>query len=242
MSVTARSDDQLSETVKLIEDAGGRAIAVQGDVSDPLLAKRVVSETEQQLGLVDLLVNNAGVSGPMNKAWEVDGDDWWRTVEINLRGPYLFARAVLPRMVERRSGRIINVSSEIGYGLFPYLSSYGCSKAAIAHLTNTLAAEVKEFGIVVLAYKPGFVRTPMAEEAAVSPEAHSDVRAMYQTSFDSGLDSPIEDVVRRFMFLASGRADAFSGRTLCVSDDEADLLSRSEEIQRDDLYTLRLRM
>src|ERR1700741_212445 len=114
VTVTARSGEQLAETVALITAAGGRAIAVTADVTDPHAVKRVVTETEQQLGPVDLLVNNAGSASALGPLWEVDPEDWWHDVTVNLRGTLLCTHAVLPGMLTRRRGRIINMASLSG--------------------------------------------------------------------------------------------------------------------------------
>ena len=114
VTVTARTASQLEATVTKIEAAGVRALAIQADVSDPGAADRVVAETEAQFGPVDILVNNAGIVGPSGPLWEVDADEWRKTIDVNLLGPFLFSRAVLCGMVQRRQGRIINVSSGSG--------------------------------------------------------------------------------------------------------------------------------
>src|SRR5215470_5527648 len=111
VTVTARSGEQLAETVALITAAGGRAIAVAADVTDPPAVERVVTQTEQQLGPVDLLVNNAGVMGPIGPLWEAAPEEWWHAMAIHVYGPVLYCRAVVPGMVARRRGRIINVAS-----------------------------------------------------------------------------------------------------------------------------------
>jgi NAD(P)-dependent dehydrogenase (short-subunit alcohol dehydrogenase family) len=114
VAVTARSEDELTETVTSITRSRGTALALPGDVSDPRAATRALREVERQLGPVDLLVNNAGISGPIGPVWEVDADEWWRTFEVNLEGVFLFAHAVLPGMVARRRGRVVNMSSNAG--------------------------------------------------------------------------------------------------------------------------------
>ena len=120
VAVVARSEDQLAETVTLIEGAGGRAIALPVDVTDQQAVERAVAETEQQLGPVDLLVNNAGVPGPPGPLWESDSGEWWWCIEVNLRGPFLCSRAVLPGMVARGRGRIITTASGFGLGPLSY--------------------------------------------------------------------------------------------------------------------------
>src|SRR5438445_186931 len=111
--ITARSADQLAETVALA--AGIRITAIAADVTQPDEVTQLVS----QAGAVDLLVNNAGTGGPFGPFWENDPDEWWRCLEVNLRGPMLCCRGVLPGMIERRRGRIVNVVSGAGCQAFP---------------------------------------------------------------------------------------------------------------------------
>ena len=118
VAVTARTAAQLAETVQLIERAGGSAIAIPSDVSAPDQVAHLVT-TAEQLGPVNILVNNAGVAGPIGADWEVDPEGWWHTFEINMRGPFLCARAVLPGMVTRQRGRIVNISSGAAYNRLP---------------------------------------------------------------------------------------------------------------------------
>ena len=108
VAVTARNEQQVREAAsELLESVGGRVIAVVGDVTSEADTVRMVAEVEDQLGPIDVLVNNAGASGPVGPAWQVDPDEWWGAIETNLKGPFLCNRAVLPSMVERGQGRII---------------------------------------------------------------------------------------------------------------------------------------
>lgn len=241
VAVCARSEEQLAETVRLIEDAGGRAVALPADLSDPAAIEPVTAAVERQLGPVDLLVNNAGVSGPAGPEWEVAPDQWWHTLEVNLRAPFLCARAVLPGMIARRRGRIINVSSNTGNDALPLLSAYGSSKAALTYFSTCLAGAVQEYGIIVFAYGPGLVHTAMSTHTSTSPDVPKAVREPIRKRFEEGSDVPLARSVERFLFLVSGQADALSGRFISTYDDPADLLARIEEIKRDDLYTLHLR-
>src|SRR5258708_33512645 len=111
VAVVARSKVELTEISHVIDQDGGRAIAVPVDVTDRDAVERMVQDVEGKLGPVDLLVNNAGVIGPIGPIWDIDPDDWWHAINVDLRGPFLCARAVLPSMIQRRRGRIINVAS-----------------------------------------------------------------------------------------------------------------------------------
>ena len=117
---------------------------------------------------MDLLVNNAGLAGPIGPTWETDPDDWWRCLEVNLRGPMLCSRAVLPGMIARGGGRIVNVASGAGTFAIPYLGAYVTSKTALIRFTEILALEAGQHGVKVFAIEPGTVRTAMAEYALES--------------------------------------------------------------------------
>ena len=242
VAVTARSGEQLAETVALITAAGGRAIAVTADVTDPPAVERVVTQTEQQLGPVDLLVNNAGVVGPIGPLWEVAPEEWWHAMAIHVYGTVLYCRAVLPGMVARRRGRIIHVASGRGSGgKLPYGSSYGCAKAAQVYLTETLAAETQAHNVYVFAISPGLVRSRMTDEVLQS-SAGQRWLPQYQSRFAAGEAVPPDQAAQLVIFLASGQGDGLSGRFLAVGDDVAELARRAEDIQRQNLYVLRLQM
>ena len=114
VGITARTQSQLDETLKLVEASGGQAIAFSADVTDKNAMAKVVARLEERFGSVDILVNNAGVVTPLGYDWEVDADEWWQTLNINVNGPYICIRAVLPSMMARGKGRIINISSVRG--------------------------------------------------------------------------------------------------------------------------------
>ena len=120
----------------LIEAEGGRALAITADVTDQAAVERMVETAEQQLGPIDLLVNNAGDAQPLGAIWEVDADRWWQTIDLNVRGPFLCSRAVLKGMVSGRSGRIINLSSTAANIQTPKQTAYGVSKAALANFSQ----------------------------------------------------------------------------------------------------------
>ncbi len=240
VAVMARSAHELAETVALIKQGGGRARAFPLDVTDAPGVRQAFAEIERAVGPVDLLVNNAGAQGPLGPLWECDPDDWWRAMEVNLRGPLLCAAAVLPGMVSRRRGRIINVSS--GAGAFPiaHLSSYVAAKTALIRYSETLAAETRPHGIAVFSIAPGNVRTAMAEHALNSVEGKKWL-PWFRRLFDEGLTVPVDRPAQFILALASGRYDTLSGRFLSVQDDLDAALKGLAEIERDDLYSLRVR-
>ena len=238
VGVVARSADQLAETVRLLEADGGRAVACVADVSAAEAVRAAFAEIAAQLGPIDLLVNNGGVMSPIGMDWEVDADEWWRTMEINVRGPFVCSQAVLPGMIERKRGRIVNISSMLAWYPMSYASAYPASKAALTNLTRSLALAVKPHGIAVLAYGPGYVMTDMGRGLAESNEVEKYAGSFYRVALERGLHVPLERTVPKFMLLAAGAADALSGCHLDVEDDIPALLARADEIQGNGLYTL----
>ena len=143
-------------------------------------------------------------------------------------------------MISRGSGRIVNISSDSALKQTSFYSVYGPSKVALTSLTNCLAGEVEKYGVSVLAYNPGYVRTPLFDWAAESEEVHKWLGYGHKERIETGNLTPMADAVGMFMFLASGKADIFSGRHFDVLDDQNDLLNREAEIRQKDLYKLRL--
>jgi NAD(P)-dependent dehydrogenase (short-subunit alcohol dehydrogenase family) len=239
VAVLARSPEQLAETLAGIPATGGRALACAADVTNRVAIEAAVGAVERQLGPVDLLVNNAGTGGPIGPLADSDPDEWWRCVEVNLRGPLLCSRAVLPGMLARRRGRIVNVASGAGTRSIPYLSAYVTAKAALIRLTENLATEVQGTGVSIFAIQPGTVRTAMAEAVLTSEESRQWL-PWFVELFARGEDVSPERAGGLVVLLASGRADALSGRFLAVEWEVESLIRRGSEIARTDALTLRL--
>jgi NAD(P)-dependent dehydrogenase (short-subunit alcohol dehydrogenase family) len=239
--VTGRRAEPLAETAELAARGGGHALSIPGDVTATDAVTRVVKTAESRLGPIDILVNNAAILGPLGYDWEIDPEDWWRTFEINMLGPFRCAREVLPGMITRRRGRIVNVSSGAGFNRPPQMAAYCATKAALTQWTKVLAEDARAHGIAVFAFSPGLVRTAMVSHLTGSPEVPEQLRDRFRTALSQGTDTPIERSARALLFLLSGRADALSGRFIRAQDDEEELLNRAEVIQRDDLHTVTLR-
>lgn len=239
VAVTSRSADELNETVRAIEKDGGRAVAYPADVTDAPQIQSAVTAIEASLGPIDVLVNNAGSPGPLRPLLETEVADWWRAIEVNLLGPLLCTRLVLPGMVSRRCGRIINVSSGGGANAIPFFSSYVCGKTAVIRLTECLALETKPYGIAVFSIAPGTVRTAMSEYSLNSPDGKKWL-PWFKRIFDEGLAVPAERPAALVLELASGRADSLSGRFLSVYDDLDELLQNVADLEQKNLYTLKV--
>lgn len=151
-----------------------------------------------------------------------------------MRGPFLCCRAVLPGMIARKSGRIINIASGAGVQAISNMSAYVASKTALIRFSEQLAVEAAPHGISVFPIRPGIVRTTMVEQARV-------VLPAIQQMLDAGLEVTPSVVSELVLFLASGEADALSGRLFSVQEDLAAMLREADYIKQNDLYLLRLR-
>jgi 3-oxoacyl-[acyl-carrier protein] reductase len=213
--VTGRTREEV-EAVAV--EVGGRALV--GDVSKREDVERWFSEVPE----IDFLVNNAGIAPDEDTAWEVDPDEWWHVFEVNVLGTYLCCRAVIPGMLERGRGRIVNVASGAAYLPGSSGTAYGASKAAVHRFSEALANQLKG-RILVFSISPGLVRTQMTESFG-----------------DDAPWTPPELAPRLVLALASGRLDKLAGRYLHAEhDDVEDLAARADEIVQDDLNAIRLR-
>jgi len=221
VAVAARSKDQVEEVAREI---GG--LAVELDVTDLGAVERAVAETESELGPIDLLAANAGVSSGGDELAESDPAQWWRTFEVNVLGVYNSARAVIPGMLERGRGRIVITGSGAGYLPGASNTGYTSSKAAANRLGETLANELADTPVRVFVISPGLVRTEMTEGSFA----------------DDAPWTPPELAPRLVRMLASGRADALAGRYIHAEhDDPDDLAARADEVVANDLNAIRLR-
>jgi NAD(P)-dependent dehydrogenase (short-subunit alcohol dehydrogenase family) len=214
VTLVARREAQLRETARLVAEAGGRCEVLVGDVTDPGLADDAVSHTESRLGPVDVLVANAGLLG-LGSVAKIDVELWRRVVEVDLVAPMRWNRAVLPGMLARRRGRILNLTSVASLSPQPDGSAYAAAKAGLNSLTASLAAEVASDGVVVVALSPT-AHTDMGRELYdndVLPEARREFLRAYIATDPEGL---MRRSLEIFRFVVAGGADALSGQIVGV--------------------------
>jgi len=231
VAIVARNADELGQAAAEI---GGGVRAFPADVTDAAAVRSVFAE----IGPIDVLVNNAGRLGPIGPFWEADFDDWWRTMEVNVRGALLCAHAVLPAMIARRRGRIINVAT--GAFPVPYLSPYMSSKTALQRATECLAAEAKPHGVAIFSIAPGTVRTDMSMHSVHSAEGRKWI-PWFRRIFDEHLDVPAERPAQLVLALASGAMDPLSGLFLTPFDDLGAILQNLARVEAEKLHSLRVR-
>lgn len=227
VAVTGRDDAMLKEVIR--ELPGG--VALHADVSDPAHTQSVVDEVTQDIGPIDVLINNAGIGGDEHgpqSLLDVSADTWWRVQETNLRGPMLYSKAVLPGMVERGSGIIINVGSYIAIRPSPMATAYATSKAALARFSDCLALEVADAGVQVFCVSPGLVLTDMTRDLPF-------IKDIPEEEFQQP-----EDIASLACELVSGKYGELSGRFIHVRDDLQALLASSGKLSDKRLYQLSL--
>jgi NAD(P)-dependent dehydrogenase (short-subunit alcohol dehydrogenase family) len=242
VGLVARSSDELAESVRLIEATGGTAAAVTADVTDHDDIAEAVSCLRSTLGPIDLLVNNAGVTGPIGPLWEVDPASWWNAMDVNVQGTLVTIQAVLAEMVARRRGRIINLSSQAGVHRWPLVSAYSVSKAAVTKLSENLAHETRQFGVSVFSVHPGLLPMGMTDSVtahAPANEYEEHIQQWVAKELRDGRGADPERAIELMVRLAAGDGDALSGRHISVHDDLDALVASAAEIARRDLYVLR---
>ena len=218
-------------------------IALQADVLDADRVEESVRRVLDPHGAIDVLVNNAGVGGPLGPAWQVDPDEWWRTLEVNVRGTHTVTRAVLPDMIARRSGRIVNVVSNAGVARWPFGSAYAVSKAAVIKHGENLAAEVRRHGVVVLNFHPGILEIGLTDTLFAADPVAGTYEAMvadwFRQQIAEGRSVDAEDSAAQLARLAGGLADAFTGRYFTAYDDLDAIVAGAADVADTD-YTLGL--
>lgn len=244
LTLTARNAEQLETVAGELRQAMGPGQAVTtvaGDVSRPEDARAMAVAALQAHGRIDVLVNNAGIYGPMGNIEDVDWAAWVQAIEINLLGSILMCREVLPHMKARGSGKIVQLSGGGATSPMPGVSAYAVSKAGIVRFVETLALEAREHGIDVNAIAPGALNTRLLDEVlAAGPDKVG--RKFYEQSIrqrDSG-GTPLAKGAELAVFLGSTQSDGVTGKLLsAVWDPWSELPKHLDELNNTDIYALR---
>lgn len=220
--IAARTLPKLEETVEKIKSGGGSVKAIQTDVSDEKQVQRMVAETLNDYGKVDILVNNSGIDGPTASVVDLRLADWNEVLAINLTGSMLCAREVLKHMILHKRGNIINMGSDGGRFGYPMRSPYCVSKWGIIGLTETLAIEVGQYNIRVNCISPAAVKGERLINVVMGRSKATGVpfeELMSKIAINYSLQRPAEEaeIAAAAVFLASDESSAITGHTLVVN-------------------------
>lgn len=237
-----RREDRIRETLRMMETQGGKGLAIPTDVTNRAQVQNMVQKTLEEFGQIDFLLNNAGSFRSVVPVWEVDPEVWWQDVTTNLYGSLLCCLAVLPGMMAKDTGMIINIEGSRALS-GPNLggSGYGCSKTALLRFSEGLARELEVVGssILVFCMNPGFVRSEMTENL-VTTSAGLKWQASVKEALDKGIGSQPGDCAQAILKLLRIASKELNGRTFGVQTDFDEVERRKAEIQNKDLYVLRL--
>lgn len=221
--------------------AGQRIEIMVANVAVPDEVDALVAETLVRFGWIDALVNNAGVYGPMGRIDKVDWKEWTDAVSINLMGTVYPSRAVLPHYLKRGRGKIVNISGGGATNPLPGISAYAASKAAVVRFTETMALEVKGYGIDINAIAPGLLATRLTDQLlAAGPEKVG--QAFYNRISNSVKDggTPLAVPAKLCVWLASAASNGVTGKLIAAVWDPYDKFPEHlAELNDTDIYTLR---
>jgi len=207
----ATKEQPAQEVSEIIKKLGRKAVIVKGNVAVKADAEKVIQTAIDSFGKIDILVNNAGVSKP-NMLYKMTEEQWNEVIDIQLKGPFLCIQAASKYMMERKSGKIINVTSSAGLWGTKGQINYSSAKGGIVALTKSAARELAGFGVTVNVVQPGYVSTEMTEKIRTDPK----LKEIYAGRILLGRFAEPEEVAQTFVFLASDDANYITGQLICV--------------------------
>ncbi|BEP14662.1 glucose 1-dehydrogenase [Acidothermaceae bacterium B102] len=224
VALLARTADELEQTAELVRAAGGTPFVAVADLTDANALREAFADVTATMGPIDVLVNNAGTGGGHIELADGDASGWRAVFEVNVLAPATMCALVLPGMVARGRGYVVNIASLQGSRAFNGSSAYGASKAALMRLTDSLANELVGTGVVAFDVSPGLVRTAMTREPHL---------AAMLADVDEQDWSPAARTGEVLLALTSGRFDGLSGCFVHAEDDLEDLLVRMTDAEPD---------
>lgn len=225
VAICARTQSDIDNVVSSVKNSE-RFIGHHVDVTNGESIKNFIQQVKDTFGSVDILINNAG-TGSGGSFWEGNFDNFWNTIEVNLKGPMYFSYEILPEMVQRNTGLIVNIGSYLGIRPADAIS-YSISKASLVRFTDSLALQVNQYNINVFTVSPGLVLTDMTRDFP------------HFKSLPADAWSSIEKIANLIIRLTVGDVKPLNGRFIHVNDNVDELLTKIDEIKKKELYTLRL--
>ena len=210
--ICARSFDKCVEACAEIGEKGVKTLPVRCDITQKGEVESLVQKTVQEMGRINILVNNAGVGGSEKPILQMSDEDWDRPVSVDLKGAFLLARAVVPEMSKAGGGKIINVASITAMIAMPNMSAYCASKAGLVQLTKVMALEFLKYNIQVNALCPGYFLTPMNQKFFAGKVGQEIV----QRNIPMGRLGQVEELKGAAIYLASSATDFMTGSCLVI--------------------------
>ncbi len=229
--LAARTEEEIQAVAEEIKTAGGRALAIPTDVTCVNAVDNLITLTLRAYQHIDILVNNAAVLSPVGKTWEVSPEAWRNLIDINVVGPYLCTRTVLPQMLDRGDGRIINITSGAANKNIVGWSAYSASKAALDRFTATLAVEVRDTDIVVAGVRPGVVDTAMQMQIRRVSESTFPLVEQFKRYYEDKKFFTPDEPAQLILWLASKYGAKQNGAILeMVNDDTRKQIAQDLEL------------
>lgn len=210
--INSRNEQRVREAARSLQGEGGRVIGIQADVADPEGARILIEGAVSQLGGVDILINNAGIS-MIARADQLDPADWDRAIQTNLSGPFYCSRAAAPHMFERGGGVIVNIGSIAGHVAFPARAAYCAAKHGLEGLSKVLALDWAPKGVRVLNVDPAYIKTAM-DERDQATAGYDDLAIERRTPL--GRFGSVGDVAKAVLFLCSPDARYITGSSMLI--------------------------
>jgi len=237
VGLLARSQAEIDLAKLEIEQAGGQSMRLRADVRDPEELAHAVDRLRARFGGLDILITAAGVQGPVGPFLTCKAKDWNETIDINLIGVANACRAVLPPMIEKRSGKIIMISGGGSANARPFFTAYSAAKTAVVRLAENLAAEVSDHNVQVNAIAPGAVYSTMTDEILRAGEERAgrkEIEDAEKVRVTGGIAA--DKQISLALFLASDRSNHISGKLIHVNDDWKRF---EQDNMKPELFTLR---
>lgn len=217
--ICSRKISDILRAKKNLESYGIKCLAIKTDVSSYAQCKSLVKNVIKKFSRIDLLINNAGVQGPVGRLWQTNLDEWKKTIDINLMGTVYMSHLVIPYMLKQRSGLILNLSGGGAAYARPLFSAYACSKTAVVRLTETLNEELKGTNIKVIAIAPGTVWTNMTRKVLLNSKnllGKEIIRELNMVKKDGG--TPLYKLEELICYLLSKDSRKLSGKLVHVNE------------------------
>jgi len=231
--ICSRNSAELKVAQTSIESFGVKCLALRLDISNYLQCKSFVEKAIKRFRKIDLLVNNAGIQGPIGNFWQNDLKKWKETIDINLMGTIYISHLVLPYMLKQKSGTIINLAGGGAAYSRPFYSAYSCSKTALVRFTETLNQELKGKNVLVFSVAPGAIWTNMTKTALKSGAKILDKRSINELELlRKATDLAFYKLEKLFMYLIDKKPKALSGKLIHVNEIE-DIKKMKNKIKED---------